>query len=697
MANFVADRVHPSISPPPPVYIRASPPPPHPNSDLPQVPNMDLSEGPSSPTTVKRKSAALSPLQVDNEAHIHRSPLSPVRIDDSVAIPQASSAVIENSDDVGNESSFLDQSFSGMKISEEPKFPVRVDSMAPNMAANRHASASTGSWSLVGNDKDDSSKRGSTDRQDSVSKAYHNSNSSQGSLDSSQQMDYHPLQYHHRPFRDSPTGQRSGSSSAEYLANPNQLLAPGKQPRPVSAYSSTSDLRSRSPNFLANVQARRSSNYSPDTRPMSTFVDLINTSYPQPAPSPAAKNNENLRMLLGNNVSLLSHKQTFEMYLGNVKKTNDPAVQYEFAVFMISAVQEMYSNQDEDPKPVSGGKDKGVAPDITRSRLLIEAKAILQRLADRSYPFAQYYLGDGYSSGLFNKGKIDHERALPLFVAASKHGHAEAAYRAGLCNEFGWGCRVDGPKAMNFYRNAGVKNHPGALLRLGRACLSGDLGLGKRYREGLKWLKRAAEAADFQYNSAPFELGLLHENGFGDDVFKDEPYAAQLFTKSADLGHSDANYRMGHAYEIGELNCPVDPALSIHFYTAAAQMGHPEAQLALCAWYMIGADPILEKDEMEAYEWARQAAIQGLPKAEYTFGFFTETGIGCHPDALEANVWYVKAADQGEPRAQTRLKAIRNAAAGADPMTAAKSRKKKDRSPSNTRGEKSKSKFLGMF
>lgn len=574
---------------------------------------MDLSEGPSSPGTVKRKPAPMSSLQVDNEAHMHRSPLSPVRIDGSVGIPQASSAVIENSDDIGNESSFLDQSFSGMKISEEPKFPVRVDSMPPNAAANRHTSASTGSWSLVGNDKDDSSKRGSTDRQDSVSKAYHNSNSSQGSLDSSQQMDYHPLQYHHRPFRDSPTGRRSGSSSAEYLANPNQLLAPGKPPRPVSAYSSTSDLRSRSPNnYSPNIQARRSSNYSPDMRPMSTFVDLINTSYPQPVPSPAAKNNENLRMLLGNNVSLLSHKQTFEMYLGNVKKTNDPAVQYEFAVFMISAVQEMYSNQEEDPKPVSGEKGKGVAPDITRSRLLLEAKAILQRLADRSYPFAQYYLGDGYSSGLFNKGKIDHERALPLFVAASKHGHAEAAYRAGLCNEFGWGCRVDGPKATNFYRNAAVKNHPGALLRLGRACLSGDLGLGKRYREGLKWLKRAAEAADFQYNSAPFELGLLHENGFGDDVFKDEPYAAQLFTKSADLGHSDANYRMGHAYEIGELDCPVDPALSIHFYTAAAQMGHPEAQLALCAWYMIGADPILEKDEMEAYEWARQAALQGI-------------------------------------------------------------------------------------
>lgn len=79
----------------------------------------------------------------------------------------------------------------------------------------------------------------------------------------------------------------------------------------------------------------------------------------------------------------------------------------------------------------------------------------------------------------------------------------------------------------------------------------------------------------------------------------------------------------------------------------------------------------------------------GLPKAEYTLGFFTETGIGCHPDALEANVWYVKAADQGEPRASTRLKAIRNAAAGGDATAGGKSRKKKekqDQSQSNTRG-----------
>ena len=309
------------------------------------------------------------------------------------------------------------------------------------------------------------------------------------------------------------------------------------------------------------------------------------------------------------------------MYRANVKKTNDPAIQYEFAVFMVNAAQEAATNGLDDgiqrqPTPQTGRDLDGPyvdnsTPATAHSGLLREARQILQKLADRSYPFAQYYLADGYSSGLFGKGKEDYERAFPLFVAASKHGHAEAGYRAALCYEFGWGTRKDPLKAVQFYRQSASKNHPGAMLRLGKACLAGDMGLGNRYREGLKWLKRAAESADFQYNSAPYDLGLLHETGYGDDVFQDESYTAQLFTQSADLGHAEANYRLGDAYEHGKLTCPRDPALSVHFYTGAAQRGHPVAMMALCAWYMIGAEPVLDKDENEAYEWARKAAECG--------------------------------------------------------------------------------------
>lgn len=289
----------------------------------------------------------------------------------------------------------------------------------------------------------------------------------------------------------------------------------------------------------------------------------------------------------------------------NAKKTNDPTIQYEFAVFMVNAAADVANE---------GASNAGASsPNSERADLLREARHLLLKLSDRSYPFAQYYLADGFASGLFNKGTPDNDRAFPLFVAASKHGHAEAGYRAALCYEFGWGCRKDPQKAVQFYRQSASKNHPGAMSRLGRACLMGDMGLVNRYREGLKWLKRAAESADSQYNSAPYELGLLHETGYGDDIFQDPSYSAQLFTQSADLGHVDANYRLGDAYEHGKLSCPKDPALSVHFYTGAATRGHPLAQMALCAWYMVGAEPVLDKDENEAFEWAKEAAESGMP------------------------------------------------------------------------------------
>jgi TPR repeat protein len=329
--------------------------------------------------------------------------------------------------------------------------------------------------------------------------------------------------------------------------------------------------------------------------------------YPQIAPGTLSLDNSQLRASVGTNASLLSTAKTLEMYRLNLKKTNDPTLQYSFALFLIDIAKEQALNDEEKP-PLKATKPS--VETIKPQDLAREARHILQRLSDRSYPFAQYWLADGYASGFFNNGKPDNDRAFPLFVAASKHGHAEAGYRAALCYEFGWGCKKDPAKAVQFYRQSASKSHPGSMTRLGRACLTGDLGLYK-YKEGVTWLKRATEVADTRYNAAPYHLGLLYETGFGDDIFKDETYAAQLFTQAADLGHPDASFRMGDAYEHGKLSCPRDPALSVHFYTGAAQQSHAEAMMALCAWYLVGAEPVLSKDENEAYEWARRAAETG--------------------------------------------------------------------------------------
>lgn len=664
MTSPVSEGVRPPISPPPPVYLRSSPPP-HPASpDTSPPPTLrDGSSGSASKQsivhTIPRKPLQTSPLQAERSPVIQSSPVSPVRIDGASQHPQASSAVIENSSDaysppVGAFSnlSIRDSLQSAQAGSESggnfqaTEIPPRKDSIPPMQLppsiSYRQTPHSSDSWSLGGShgkeDPQSREKHGSTSEQDALNRGYNvSSNSSRGSVDSMAQPSeiYEPLQYHHQTRhgdQESKPAMRSASTSSlavENQAGSSSHLAPGRpgqaglsSRRPSSAYSSVSDLpgRGRNPSPQPSPHLRASSRHStasPDNRPLS-FVDLMNVPYPQPPPAPANLSNAHLRMSIGNNASLLSHKQTFEMYLANVKKTNDPGVQYEFAVFMVNAVHEMPPDELEDG---DNSTNAAKSPDITRSQLIREARSILQRLADRSYPYAQYYLADGYASGLFNKGKEDYDRAFPLFVAASKHGHAEAGYRAALCYEFGWGCRADAAKAYQFYRQAASKSHPGAMLRLGRACLAGDWGLGKRYREGVKWLKRAAEAADPQYNSAPYELGLLHETGFGDDVFPDPSYAAQLFTKSADLGHAEASYRLGDAYEHGKLNCPRDPALSVHFYTCAAQRGHPLAMMALCAWYLVGAEPVLEKDENEAYEWAKQAAEHGMFSI-YRFSFF---------------------------------------------------------------------------
>ncbi|CAI4216237.1 unnamed protein product [Parascedosporium putredinis] len=475
------------------------------------------------------------------------------------------------------------------------------------------------------------------------------------------------FQYHHNsqyPPRVSSVPNEGGDARAKLT------------PRPNSAYSVYSDYgpRGRSPNFFPgsshirapSVQSRR----SPDIRP-SSYAELLNVPYPQPPPAPISFDNSHLKSAVGNNAALLSSQKTLDMYRQNVKKTNDYSIQYSFAVFLISTAQEMGLNPEEpEPRKPSPQSNKGGDSPSPYSQngmspyeLVKEARTILQRLANNGYPFAQYYLADGYASGLFSKGKEDYNTAFPLFILAAKHGHAESAYRAALCYEFGWGCRKEPTRAVQFLRVAATKSHPGAMTRLGRACLSGDLGE-RRYREGLKWLKLATEAADAINNSAPYHLGCLYETGYGDDVFQDESYAAELFTQAAELGHSEANYRMGDAYEHGKLNCPRDPALSVHFYTGAAEKGHPAAMMGLCAWYMVGAEPILEQDQEEAYEWARRSAELGYVKAQYAVGYFTEMGIGCRRDILEANVWYVKAADAGDERAKQRIATINAAIRG---------------------------------
>ncbi|KAG5363835.1 Protein SKT5 [Yarrowia sp. B02] len=450
----------------------------------------------------------------------------------------------------------------------------------------------------------------------------------------------------------------SQHSGAEATAAQNNLpMPPRRRERPMSARSSISsmgDINGGSSSASLSGMGHQSS---------ASMFDL-SQSY--------------LTQLGANQATLMPRIKTIELYRKNAKKSNDPAVQYQFAQYLLqtalmagankhsptSSMSSAVSNMSPLPSPARdesprrpGKMDEDRAAEKLKQDLLKEAIVHLRRLVDRGHPDAQYLLGDAYFSGAF--GKPDLKDAYTLFQMASKHGHPEATYRAALCLEEGWGCSKDTRKAVQMYRAAASKQHVGAMFRLGMACfysLMGIPNIDASKLEGVKWLSRAAENASELYPRGPFELAKIYEVGYKDLIIKDNDYAVQLYVRSADLNFAPAASLMGHAYEHGTLNCPQDPALSIHYYTVGATAGDEASMLAMCAWYMVGADPILPQDEDEGFEWAKKAADAGYAKAQFVTGYFLEQGIGTDRDILQSSVYYRKAAAGGDERAIERLK-----------------------------------------
>jgi TPR repeat protein len=104
------------------------------------------------------------------------------------------------------------------------------------------------------------------------------------------------------------------------------------------------------------------------------------------------------------------------------------------------------------------------------------------------------------------------------------------------------------------------------MYRLGTAELNGNLGLAKRPKEGVKWLKRSADHATEEFPHALHELALLHERGIDNVLFVDLEYSAELLASAAELSYAPSAYKLGECYEYGKMGCPMDAALSIHYY-----------------------------------------------------------------------------------------------------------------------------------
>jgi len=297
------------------------------------------------------------------------------------------------------------------------------------------------------------------------------------------------------------------------------------------------------------------------------------------------------------------------------------------------------------------GPADGKARNNLRERYVLEAHKIIKKLVHNGYPDAMFYLADCLSTGALGL-ENDPKEAFALYLAAAKAGHPAAAYRTAVCCEIGpeegGGTRKDPPKAVQWYNRAASLGDVPAMYKLGMILVSGALGQEVDVKNGVGWLKRAAERADVDNPHALHELGLLYDGDPQPGVIPDEAQALQLFTKAAKLGYKFSQHKLGFAYEFGKMGCPIDSRNSIIWYTKAAAQGEHQSELALSGWYLTGAEGILEHSDSQAYLWARKAAgaEPPLPKAMFAMGYFTEQGIGCKANLEEAKKWYGRAAGE---------------------------------------------------
>ncbi|KAL0141813.1 hypothetical protein V8B55DRAFT_1492358 [Mucor lusitanicus] len=405
---------------------------------------------------------------------------------------------------------------------------------------------------------------------------------------------------------------------------------------------------------VSNASLPSSATISPPSTPLPFAATARNHSFSSSSIQSVSSDQllDHSHLKPGQNASLLSYSKTINMYRENAKKTNNMEIQCDFAIFLVEAAKRLQQKEiGQQRQP-----DEQQQQQQQQHAYLMEAEKLLKQVAVRGHSESQYYLANMYAAGLLNKtGKPDFDKSFPLFVQSAKHHHPDAAYRTAKCYEDGLGTTRNKGKAVQYYRKAATLNHPGAMYRLGLAEMKGELSLSRNVRDGHKWLKRSAEAATAQYPHALHELALLHEKGVESVIFVDLKYAVSLYHEAAILGYAPSAHRLGECYEFGKLECTTDAALSIQYYSIAAEQQHPEACFALTAWYLVGVPQILAPSDEQAYAWAMCAAQSGLPRAEYAVGYFSEMGIGTVKDENTAMEWYRKAAEHGEKRAIQRL------------------------------------------
>ncbi|RMD40964.1 hypothetical protein DV735_g4149, partial [Chaetothyriales sp. CBS 134920] len=349
---------------------------------------------------------------------------------------------------------------------------------------------------------------------------------------------------------------------------------------------------------------------------------------------------------------------TLEAARAAVLSCNDPDVQLTWARDALAYVETAQQNESRLAQ-VHGPRPR--TPRIEHV-LRQDALKIVNFLADQHHPVAEFMRGMWLEFGKFGE-RIDKREAFYCYQRASERRYARADYRIGMQFE----SSNDALKAIKYYQKGVDAGDSAANYRLGMMTLLGQHGQQQDFERGARMIEYSAATADENAPQGAYVYGMLQAGELPQIKVPEEFVPRNIavakinIEKAAYLGFAKAQLRMGSAYELGELGCPFDPALSLHYYNLAARQGESEAEMGISKWFLCGQEGVFEKNETLAFEYAQRAALDGLETAQFAMGYFYEVGIHVKPDFSKAKEWYRQASDNGNPDASARISAISRA------------------------------------
>lgn len=171
------------------------------------------------------------------------------------------------------------------------------------------------------------------------------------------------------------------------------------------------------------------------------------------------------------------------------------------------------------------------------------------------------------------------------------------------------------------------------------------------YRAALVQFHDAAERGD---RLAQFNYAMMLITGVGVSANVEE--GLRWLKRAADANMSHAQYVYGRMFDDGEFVAR-NPVEAHRWFLRAAKQGHVQAELSLANQFLDGRGT--PRDNRQAFAWYKLAADAGEPTAQYvTASFYERGGDGVTQNLNIARAYYAAAAAQGDETAELKFREL---------------------------------------